>query len=501
MATNQSNSNDNGKPTAPDEHRALLARSFSKFLDYHLRLEGYSIGNIQLDMADALQLPDREKILIGFRGISKTTVVKNYVAWRWLRNPRLKVKIVSDCLDHARPMAKDVLNFLRLSPIMNVYAPKTTRLSRTYFDLDYVPSEKDPSLSCIGIDGSITSTRADLIVADDIINLDNCATAALREQMLWKIGEFNAILHPAGRHLRNNNGTLMSKDEALARLPMLPELCQIVTIGTYQDDRSILLPTDNEDHPLLKAKRYTFPAMKQDPEGEEFNNKFAGKWKATFPQRLTLQELRERCHDPNKFALDYLCDVQMIKKEEQVIKIENIPLKELESKFTYCFVDPAQGGSDETVAVFGGPVGSSLYVQMLKAWRCDTPTWAREVVSMARAAKVVELHVESQAPAIVSIVQGEIIKQGGGLILRAHTQGKNKQQRLIDTLEPALNSGKVVFHPAVLQNDSTKSQLASLRRSEKLEPNDRADAITMLINGFSSFLAHVPTRPNSVRIG
>lgn len=375
--------------------------------------------------------------------------------------------------------------------------------SRTRFDLDLINPEKDPSVDCIGIDGSITSTRADLIIGDDCENIDNSCSVPLRENLLWKLSEFQAVLHPAGRFLRGKDGFVMDREEAAPKVARLPESCQLVIIGTYQHLKSIYLPTTDPEHPLLTVQRLVLPALKRsdDPQALPVEG-MEGRYVSAWPERFSTRELLERRKDGAKFALDYLCDVRLINTAERVIKLDRIPQEQRTPRFSYCFVDPAQGGDDETVAVFGGPDADKLYVSDLLTWRCDTPTWAAALVKRCRERNVVELHVEAQAPAVVSIVQQEVLKTGGGLLVRTINPKRGKLDRVVCNLEPALNSGRVVFNPSILQNEGTKAQLEGLTRSELPEPNDRVDAMAHLVAAFAHHLGHGRVSPlQSARFG
>lgn len=68
--------------------RKYLASDFVEFVKYHLQVEdGFRIGPPQEQIARFLAEPGREKLIIGFRGLSKTYLVKYYAGWRTVTVP------------------------------------------------------------------------------------------------------------------------------------------------------------------------------------------------------------------------------------------------------------------------------------------------------------------------------------------------------------------------------------------------------------------------------
>lgn len=487
--------------------RKYLARDFVAFVQYHLEYEeGFRIGEVQREIAEFLQAPGREKLIIAFRGLGKTYTVKYFAGWRHLRVPTAKIKFVSDNLGNAQKMAKAYLNFLKSSPVMRNFCPKTTRLSRTRFDLDLITPEKDPSVDCIGIDGSITSTRADLIICDDAENIDNSSSVPLRENLLWKLSEFQAVLHPAGRFLRDKDGFVMGRDQAAPIVARLPESCQLVYIGTYQHLKSIYLPTTDPEHPLCTVNRLVIPALKRDDDNPQALpvEGIEGKYISAWPERFSTKELLERRKDGAKFALDYLCDVKSMKADARVIRMSAVKSSdELTARFNYCFVDPAQGGHCETAAAFGGPIDGRLYVSDILAWKGEMTTWIPELVRACKARNVAELHVEAKPESVIGFIQQEIYRQGGGMVLRSIVPKGDKTVRLTGTLEYPINSGHVVFSTRVLQDAHTREQLENLTY-EKIDKNsqvDRLDALAHLVAAFSHHLGGKGGPAQSARFG
>jgi len=489
-----------------DQLRAYLASDFSQYVQYHLEHdEGFRIGPPQQRICEFLGKPGaRERLIIGFRGLSKTYLVRYYCGWRHLRVPTSKIKIVSDNLSNAQKMAKSYLSFIKQSPVMNCFAPSSTRISRTRFDLDLIIPEKDPSLDSIGLEGSVTSTRADLIICDDVENIDNSTSIPLRENLLWRLAEMQAILHPCGRFLRGKDGFVLPAEQRNKIVSRLPESTEILYIGTYQHTKSIYLPTEDPEHPLYKAERLVIPALDradEDPKALPVDG-LEGKYVSAWPERFSTRELLERRKDGAKFFLDYLCDTKSLEKKQQIIDFNRLKVSdELAPTWNYCTVDPAMGGNCETAAAFGGPIDSRLYISDIVAWRGEPTSWIPQLVKTCKEKKVIEIHCEAKPEAIVGFISQEVMRQGGGIMVRTITPKGDKALRIAGNLEYPINSGQVVFHSRVINNVETRDQLEKLTFEgyDKHATVDRVDALSHLVSLFAHRLGVSP-KVQSARI-
>lgn len=484
--------------------RTYLAKDFVEFVRYHLEYEeGLRIGPPQEEIARFLQTPAREKLIIGFRGLSKTYIIKYYAGWRHLRVPTTKIKFISDNLGNAQKMTKAYLHFLKMSPVMNIYAPQSTRLSRTHFDLAHIAPEKDPSVSCVGVDGSITSNRADLILVDDSENLDNSCTPPLAEHLLWKFSEMQAILHPVARFLRDKEGYQMKAEDRTRISAKMPEACQLVAIGTYQHRSSIYLPTDDPAHPLHAAQRIVVPALRREDDNAEALpvEGLEGKYISVWPDRFSTTEILSRRKDKSKFFLDYLCDPKSFLVDNRIIDMDRLQVNDdLAPRFSYAFLDPAQGGKCETACAIGGPLGDSrLYISNILAYNTVPEKWIPLLVRQCKENNVVELHVEAKPEALFSYIQTEVNKVGGMFVRKLVPKG-DKAQRITASLEYPINSGKVVFASSVLADSRTKEQLSTLNYDiKKTDLVDRVDALAHLVGHFANRLG-MPSNTQSARL-
>ena len=136
------------------------------------------------------------------------TVSIDYVTYRIVTNPNVRIKLVSK----TQGMAKEFLYAIKqrlTSPqwaeLQRRYAPvegfKATAEKWTsdsiYLERD--SGEKDPTVQALGIGGQIYGARADLIILDDCVTLANCGE--YEKQLRWIQQEVLTRVGPTGKIL------------------------------------------------------------------------------------------------------------------------------------------------------------------------------------------------------------------------------------------------------------------------------------------------------------
>ena len=124
---------------------------------------------IQLDIAMTLQnLPNNRFILEGFRGVAKSFITCAYSVWRLWRDPQIKIMIVSANKERADANAVFIKKIMNTLPFLeHLKAREGQRDTQNLFDVGPARPDHSPSLKSVGIEGQLTGSRADLIVADD----------------------------------------------------------------------------------------------------------------------------------------------------------------------------------------------------------------------------------------------------------------------------------------------------------------------------------------------
>lgn len=153
----------------------------------------------QYDICHSLQNAPRRYIVQGFRGVGKSWLLVAFVLWTLLLDPQKKVMVVSASQQLADDFSKFCKQLIAGMPLLQHLKPiGDQRDSGIAFDVGPSRESKDPSVKSVGITGQLTGSRADLIVADDIETPKTSFTHLLRERQSVLVKEFDAVLKPDG---------------------------------------------------------------------------------------------------------------------------------------------------------------------------------------------------------------------------------------------------------------------------------------------------------------
>jgi len=140
-----------------------------------------------------------------------------------------------------------------------------------------------PSVYAVGLEGSISGIRADVIIVDDLVDMNNVMTDSQRD----KVNSFwdNVVL------------------------PTLNPDGRIFCVGTRwhaKDFYSRLL-----EDPMYKDNTFIFPALKLDEHGELFVNE-DGEYESYWPDRWPVEKLLKTKERMGSLAFNaqYMCDVR-----------------------------------------------------------------------------------------------------------------------------------------------------------------------------------------------
>ena len=181
-----------------DEALERLINEFPLYLDY-------VYSNIGLPNSTALQQristvigENRSRLILSAaRGTGKSWIGAIYTTWRLLRNPDEKVLLVSASGPKAIEIATFIRRLFEEVPLLNHLRPgPDDRDSVLSFDVAGCKTAIAPSVSALGITSQITGKRASLVLADDVEVPANSATEVMREKLINRTQEFEALLIP-----------------------------------------------------------------------------------------------------------------------------------------------------------------------------------------------------------------------------------------------------------------------------------------------------------------
>jgi len=441
---------------------------------------------IQYDIADYMQNNPKRCIIEAFRGVGKSYIAAAYVVWRLLLDPQLKFMVVSASKSRADDFSTFTQRIITELPIcQHLVAKDGQRWSKIAFDVAPAKASGSPSVKSVGVTGQLTGSRADVIIADDVEIPNNSMTHMMREKLGETVKEFDAVLKPDGK---------------------------IMYLGTPQNEMSLYnaLLTRGYDMRVWPARYPTLERSEKAYGGRLAprlydyiqTNLEAVYGLPTDPQRFDDTDLLERelSYGRSGFALQFMLDTSLSDANKYPLKLSDLlvyscdkdtapeklvygifkPLPELpnvglagdkfyapeetigraEYQGSVLAIDPSGRGSDETAYAVVKMLNGFLHVVdaggMEGGYSSDT---LQGLCDLAKIHKVNMVLVES------NFGDGMFTELLKPYLLNTHPvtveevrHSKQKEHRIIDTLEPVMNQHRLVIDPKVIQKDYNSTQ-------------------------------------------
>lgn len=152
---------------------------------------------IQYDIADYLQSKEKRIVIEAFRGVGKSWITSAFVCHQLLLNPQRNILVVSASKTRADDFSTFTQRLIAEMPLLQHLQPKDSqRHSKVSFDVAPAKASHAPSVKSMGITGQLTGSRADLIIADDVESANNSQTQLMRDRLSETVKEFDAIIKP-----------------------------------------------------------------------------------------------------------------------------------------------------------------------------------------------------------------------------------------------------------------------------------------------------------------
>lgn len=307
-----------------------LVKAWSDFR-YFVFIVWYEIGlpaptPIQLDMANVLQNPPSDRYIIqGFRGVAKSFLTCAYAVWLLWKNPLLKILITSASKDRADANAifiRKIINTLDFLECLRLTSEdKLTGLRDTQnlFDVKGAIPDISPSIKSVGITGQITGTRADVLISDDVEVPSNSATPVQRDKLSEAVKEYDAILKPNGQIIY-----LGTPQNEASLYNALQERGYLTMIWT------VMYPKDKTERDFYGDKLAPYIANRFDKDPD----KYAGQ--PTEPTRFNEEEIEKRRLSYGKagFALQFMLNTSLSDYDKYPLKVSDFIVEELDNNET-----------------------------------------------------------------------------------------------------------------------------------------------------------------------
>ena len=454
-------------------------RNFTYLVWQHLGLPEPT--EIQYDIAHYLQHSPKRCIIEAFRGVGKSYITAAYVVHQLLLDPQLKFMVVSASKARADDFSTFTQRIIMELPIcQHLVAKEGQRWSKIAFDVAPAKASGSPSVKSVGVTGQLTGSRADIIIADDVEVPNNSMTQMMREKLGETVKEFDAVLEPNGK---------------------------IIYLGTPQNEMSLYnaLITRGYEMRVWPARYPTLDRAEKAYGGKLApllyeslqTNLEAVYGLPTDPKRFSDEDLLERelSYGRSGFALQFMLDTSLSDQDKYPLKISDLmiyscdkdtapekmvygifkQLNELpnvalsgdrfyapedtigrqEYSGSVLAIDPSGRGSDETAYAVVKMLNGFLHVPaaggIAGGYSNET---LKSLAELAKEHKVNAVLIESNFGdgMFTELLKPHMLKTYP-VSMEEVRHTKQKEARIIDTLEPVMNQHRLVIDPKVIQKD------------------------------------------------
>ncbi len=483
---------------------------------------------IQYDIAYSLQHGPRRFILEAFRGIGKSWITSAFACWLLYCDPQKNILVVSASKARSDDFSTFALSLISELDILKHLIPRNDqRQSKIAFDVAPARSSHSPSVKSVGVLGQLTGSRSDVLIADDVEVPNNSQTQVMRDKLSEVVKEFDAIAKPGSR---------------------------IIYLGTPQCEQSL--------YNILPSRGYSMRIWPTRYPSSEFNNVYGenlapyvvDRLKAdpslegqpTDPDRFDELDLQERLASYGKagFSLQYMLDTRLSDEDRYPLKVSDLvvtsvnpemapekiiwasgpdqiindlpnvglngdyfhrPIKNEDEKWvqysgSVMAIDPSGRGADECSYAVVKMLNGQLFVTDFggtKGGYEDSTLKALAVI--AKKEKVNEVVVESNfGDGMFTKLLTPVINRIYPVTIEEVRHQKQKELRIIDTLEPVMSSHKLIIDHKAIEKDYKSTQhlppekalqyqliyqMTRITRDRgALRHDDRLDALSIAVN-------------------
>jgi len=454
-------------------------RNFTYLVWQHLGLPEPT--PVQYDIAHYLQNSPKRCIIEAFRGVGKSYITAAYVVHQLLLDPDKKFMVVSASKARADDFSTFTQRIITELPICkHLVAKDGQRWSKIAFDVAPARASGSPSVKSVGVTGQLTGSRADVIIADDVEVPNNSMTHMMRERLAESVKEFDAVLKPEGK---------------------------IIYLGTPQNEMSLYNTLLTRGYQMrVWPARYPSLERAEKAYGGRLapflHDTLVEKQEAVYglptdDRRFDDEDLieRELSYGRSGFALQFMLDTSLSDANKYPLKLSDLmimscdkdtapekmvygimkPMSDLpnvglsgdkfyapedtvgRAKYTgsVLAIDPSGRGSDETAYAIVKMLNGFLYV--VDAGGIEggySATTLQHLTDLAKVHSVNLVLIESNfGDGMFTELLKPYMTKTYPCTMEEVRHNTQKEQRIIDTLEPIMNQHRLVIDPKVIQKD------------------------------------------------
>lgn len=483
------------------EARAWVASDMRRMVLHGAKLRGYRPPPHHYVAADFIMgtLPRwrrRIKVLLGFRYSAKTWFFRQYVKFRWRRNPWCQVIIHSSNDDMSKRFAAAIFEELHFDPLMHDLAPDPTS-SKFEFNLRGITHEQGASLVCAGIKTSMTGSRADLYGFDD--PEPEVDPESLRDRIIQAFGEAGDILASPTRHLHH---MLDENGNPLDQVPLV-ERTQLFVIGQPHHINTAYVPRredfeeGGDGHPLIDAAFLIIPVLYPDgswrwPEMMEQKYFHPEEGRGMSPKEV------ERSMPTSRWQLQYCINTRFAEAAGPVLRLNEIEWKFKVLPHTIAVIDPADSETGcEWGLCIGGLIDGKVHISYLSGFRGEAFDFLDDEGTITKASlgastwkkafdRLAEFNchtvfIEKNLKSAMTSCRRFVRREGIRCTVMEYAAKRNKLKRIPEVLEQPVNNAMISANPDVYKQRENIRQMTKLRWDKLPKPNDRLDAFAGLV--------------------
>lgn len=472
-------------------------------------------------------VPEEEKVyrrlMMIPRGHLKTTLVVAYVLWRLYRNPNIRIMVATATKDLALQIVKQCKQLLEdedlgkrvwnvrphvdgnMIPSMDRgQSYRRRRQAREALIEDNTDTQaedkkivwradalqvvrdgifKEPSLMGTSTGSNTTGMHFDLIVMDDIINDDTCATPEKMEKTQEWAGDIESIIDPPRSVVMGQIGDLALRE--------------------FIGDEEIIIGTryakgDYYEYILNDAERLEYKVFEKNIYNNGINDSDGYIWEEKFNKQY-VERLKKRL-TTRRFGSQYLNTI--ITAEEQILDQENcqyfssakVAMIDRKARIFLAgevgvdvspvlVVDPAiseKKTADYTVILVGGlDYERNLYILDFFCGRVPPTKLVEQLFSLAEKWEIKMAHIEAVAyqKALIPMIKSKF-NEYKPISISEYLPRGDKKSRIETHLEPLFTNRKVFFSGWMANHAELQEEIYYFPAQNVHD--DILDAMTML---------------------
>lgn len=488
-----------------------MADDYEVFLRMLWMERGMEPYPLQIQIANHYYMsPLRRRVLLAFRGEGKTEMNAGYGIWKLYREPDSTGMILSAREQRSIDIVSAMLRTIKSAPFLAHLAPALDDLAgRKRFTVGCRKDKGDtqPSVVAYGIGSQITGNHVDWAIPDDIEIPQNSVTIEAREKIKETFRELEDIINPDGEIL--GVGTPQTEDSVYFNLPEKYVITRVPSEypdpGNEKDSRHV--PDFLFEEMQRTKSRSGDPVMPEKFDAAALLEKRAQQGLSRYSLQMLLDPAAaDETRYPLKLRDFVVWNVDTAVAPRRFLHGKTKPAREIPSvgmgtdMFYYpthvdevfseyersiMYIDPAGMGADEVGYCVGKTLNGQIFIPAAGglAGGYDDATMLRLIV-LCIEQDVKELHVESnwggskKDSMWIDKIRGMLHARGLQIqVFPVHNTGQ-KELRIIETLEPALNSHRIIIDEKVARDQVLMTQLTRLQRERGcLKHDDRVEAL------------------------